>query len=154
MWRDFLINYFSQGLNFFPHLGDIKWCHTKVLHFFFIFFELVTPNLGPAWIQTRFRHSKNGKYTFRGTNQKLASVTFLSIPISKKALFLSFWFYLNFFFKIPNFLIFFLQNFNKYIYIRIHTHTHIHTYLHTYIYIYIYMHILTLHTYGLRGLIW
>jgi hypothetical protein len=33
LWRDFLLNYISQGLNFFPHLGDIKWPHTKVSHF-------------------------------------------------------------------------------------------------------------------------
>jgi hypothetical protein len=36
-WRDFLVNCFYQGLNFFPHLGDIKWCHMKVSHFFDFF---------------------------------------------------------------------------------------------------------------------
>jgi hypothetical protein len=35
--------------NFFPQLGHIKWCHTKVLWFFDFFFEIVMPNLGPAW---------------------------------------------------------------------------------------------------------
>jgi hypothetical protein len=33
---------------FSPQLGDIKWCHTKVSHFF-NFFELLTLDSGPVW---------------------------------------------------------------------------------------------------------
>jgi hypothetical protein len=47
LWRNFLVNIFSQGLNFFTHLGDIKWLHAKV-SYFFDFFELVTPDSRPA----------------------------------------------------------------------------------------------------------
>jgi hypothetical protein len=37
IWRDFLVNSFSQGLNFFPLLGHIKWRHAKATHFFWFF---------------------------------------------------------------------------------------------------------------------
>jgi hypothetical protein len=40
--------FFSKFEFFFPLVNHIKWCHTKVLHFF-IFFKLVRPDLGPTW---------------------------------------------------------------------------------------------------------
>jgi hypothetical protein len=52
MWRDFLENCRTLGLNFFSETRSHKMIPCKV-SYFFDFFELVTPNLGPAWHDAR-----------------------------------------------------------------------------------------------------
>jgi hypothetical protein len=49
LWMDFLVNIFSQGLNFFPASRSHKMKSHKGLTFFSIYFELVTPDLRPTW---------------------------------------------------------------------------------------------------------
>jgi hypothetical protein len=146
MWKDFLLNCFSQGSIFFPRLGDIKWCHAKVSHFSF-FFWISYVQFGTAWTETRFRHSGNGKYTFHETNQKSASCFPSQYQKSLFLIFLNFFWFFEFFEifkKIANFLIFPKILTNTYThthtYIHIYIHIHIHTYIYTYTYACTYLH--------------